>query len=369
MAHPPCTMKIAYIASFGNRFFNGVFRKIESQLAVWRSIAGLDVALFFRAKSGRLVPGGKPYPIAGMPTCSYNADLFRDLKAFDPDVVYLRHEIAGPQILQICRQFSGKIVLEINADLDAELKLEGKTSVKRRAAFWINRLTEGYLERHLGGCVCVSSNFLEMFPKVPRDRKIVSPNAIDLAQHPVRKRPPAANERTALLFMGTPGQAWHGVDMLPALARSLPECDFHVVGPDALADAPSNMFFHGYLPPEELPQLYARSHIGIGSLAFFRKNISEASPLKVREYIAAGLPVILGYADSAFGQQRPTWVCYVPPCEGGIEKPELVEMIRCFVKDNTAKVVSHQESASYIDATLFEKRKMNTIQSWFSTTG
>ena len=368
MALSPYTMKIAYVASFGNPFFNGVFRKIESQLAVWRSIPGLDVALFFRAKPGISVPGGTSYPIAGMPTCSYNASFFRDIKAFDPDVVYLRHEIAGPQILQICRQFSGKIVLEINADIDAELKLEGKTSIKRRAAFWINRLTEGYLESHLGGCVCVSSNFLEMFPKVPRNRKIVSPNAIDLTQHPVRKRPPAG-ERTTLLFMGTPGQAWHGVDMLPALARSLPEYDFLVVGPDALSDAPSNMFFHGYVPPEELPPLYARSHIGIGSLAFFRKNISEASPLKVREYIAAGLPVILGYADSAFGQQGPTWACYVPPCERGLEKPEVVEMIRRFVRDNAAKVVSHQESAQYIDAPLFEKRKISTIQSWFPTIG
>ena len=360
-------MKIAYVAAFGNRFFNGVFRKIESQLAVWKTLPGVEVSLFFRAIPGLDVPGSKSYPIWGIPTGSYNTEMFRDIVAFDPDIIYLRHEIAGPQILQIAKRFSGKIILEINADIDAELKLESQASLKRRAAFWINKATSGYLEKHLGGCVCVSSNFIKLFPRVPCERKIVSPNVIDLAQHPVCKRAPTSTERTALLFVGTPSQAWHGVDMLPHLARSLPEYDFHVVGPDALADAPPNMSFYGYLPPPQLSRLYTRSHIGIGSLAFFRKNISEASPLKVREYIAAGLPVILGCADSAFLDHTPSWVCYTPSSEWGGDKPEILMRLRSFVAENATKIVSHQESTPYIDAVSFEKRKIATLQSWFSS--
>lgn len=45
-------MKIAYVASFGNTFFNGVFRKIDSQLSVWRALPGVEVETFFRAVEG-----------------------------------------------------------------------------------------------------------------------------------------------------------------------------------------------------------------------------------------------------------------------------------------------------------------------------
>ncbi|WP_198264123.1 hypothetical protein [sulfur-oxidizing endosymbiont of Gigantopelta aegis] len=39
-------------------------------------------------------------------------------------------------------------------------------------------------------------------------------------------------------------------------------------------------------------------NIAIGTLSLHKKNMKEASALKVREYVAYGLPVILGYIDS-----------------------------------------------------------------------
>lgn len=42
----------------------------------------------------------------------------------------------------------------------------------------------------------------------------------------------------------------------------------------------------------------------IGTLALHRKNMTEASPLKTREYLAHGFPVIIGYKDTAFYNQN-----------------------------------------------------------------
>jgi hypothetical protein len=39
---------------------------------------------------------------------------------------------------------------------------------------------------------------------------------------------------------------------------------------------------------------------GVGTLNLKSKNMAEASPLKVREYLALGLPVILKYQDTDF---------------------------------------------------------------------
>jgi hypothetical protein len=41
----------------------------------------------------------------------------------------------------------------------------------------------------------------------------------------------------------------------------------------------------------------ARADVGIGTLALHRKQLHEASPLKVREYLAVGLPVLYAYED------------------------------------------------------------------------
>ena len=46
-----------------------------------------------------------------------------------------------------------------------------------------------------------------------------------------------------------------------------------------------------------LGELYKKMDIAIGTLALHRKKMEEASPLKVREYVAYGLPVIIGYID------------------------------------------------------------------------
>ena len=157
-------MKIAYVASFGNTFFNGVFRKIDSQLSVWRALPGVEVETFFRAVEGVDVLGGKAYRINWPPAFAYSAGFIRGIRHFSPDMIYLRHEICGPQMMELVRAFSGKVALEINADLDAELRLEARHSLKRRAAYLVNSVTSGYLEKHLGACVCVSSDFLPFSP-------------------------------------------------------------------------------------------------------------------------------------------------------------------------------------------------------------
>ncbi|MNZ78728.1 hypothetical protein D3C78_973150 [compost metagenome] len=45
--------------------------------------------------------------------------------------------------------------------------------------------------------------------------------------------------------------------------------------------------------------------MAIGPLALYRRGMKEASPLKVREYLAYGLPVINGYVDTDFKEEVP----------------------------------------------------------------
>jgi hypothetical protein len=111
----------------------------------------------------------------------------------------------------------------------------------------------------------------------------------------------------ALLFVASAPSAWHGLDRLQAglAAYSGPaRVVLHVVGegfsPEGRAHATlgnAHVHYHGRLEGEALDVLAARCHLGISTLAAFRKGLRQACALKTREYIARGLPFVYGYED------------------------------------------------------------------------
>jgi hypothetical protein len=45
--------------------------------------------------------------------------------------------------------------------------------------------------------------------------------------------------------------------------------------------------------------------IGIGTLSLYKKKMEEAAPLKVRSYLAKGIPVVIGYKDTDLWEELP----------------------------------------------------------------
>lgn len=130
---------------------------------------------------------------------------------------------------------------------------------------------------------------------------------------------PAA-DAVQLVFIGSPGQAWHGVDAIAELAKARPLWTFDIIGVDAaeLAEpAPANMIFHGRLARKDYQPLLERADLAIGTLALYRKQMKEASPLKVREYLANGLPVITAYAETDFPEPV-TFILQLPNSPGNV---------------------------------------------------
>ena len=104
--------------------------------------------------------------------------------------------------------------------------------------------------------------------------------------------------------------------------------------------------FLGYKNAAELAQLYCESDVGISPLAEYRVGLNRLSPLKSREYLAAGLPLFFAYEDSLLTPDLP-FVKIFPndPSPINIEEvvdfvsacradPELPEKERRFVKEH-----------------------------------
>ena len=91
---------------------------------------------------------------------------------------------------------------------------------------------------------------------------------------------------------------WQGVDLLLASLHSTKR-DFvlHLVGELSPADAllaasDYRVIIHGPTPPQEMRAIAESCWIGISSLAIERQGFHTACPLKVREYLSMGLPVV-----------------------------------------------------------------------------
>lgn len=176
---------------------------------------------------------------------------------------------------------------------------------------------EGTLRRRLLGrlfkrpnfshLVTVTSTLADMyracFPALAGKPIMVAPNAGSEFDRVVTGGR-ARSSRPQIGFVGRPFPG-KGIETIAAAAHRLPQYDFHVVGADAheldWIEQPfaPNLFLHGYQPHGALGAYLDRFDIAAAPYGRSVMNVSGiesaniTSPLKLLEYMAAGLPTIV----------------------------------------------------------------------------
>lgn len=149
----------------------------------------------------------------------------------------------------------------------------------------------------------------------------VFPNGID-----VDTCEPLADKREAasnVAFVCSDFKAWHGLDrVLSSYEEAGWVCNnklnLHLVGKldveqlQRIAEIyqnnggpPGSIIIHGYVEYGKLTEVLSKCDVGLSSFGLDRKNLREACTLKVREYLALGLPVYSGHRDAAIPARFP----------------------------------------------------------------
>ena len=316
-------MRIAYISLHWPRTLNsGVGKKLHRQVRIWQE-NGHDACLFMHTSRyeplSALVPAEViPYDSAGTMRTELNRiaaakALVQVVRNYRPDVVYLRLAMYVYPVHQLAQ--IAPLIGETNTnDLNQH---EGLGKIFAR----YNRLTRGFLLRRLHGLVTVSRELAEApaFAVFHKPTRVIA-NGIDLENF--EPLPAPSNAVPRLAFIGNPGYPWHGVDKLVTLACLVPDVHLDIIGYDSLPEfepLPENLHLHGYLSATEYKGILGKADAAISSLGLHRIGLEEASPLKSRECLALGLPLVLAYRDTDLDDPNADFLLKIPNKEDNIQ--------------------------------------------------
>lgn len=353
-------MRLAVLVHWNEGEDSGVFKKIVSQVRAWK-IQGMKVSVHIVARQPNLFGTWQRYLGDHLLTFHCYRRVVTRLRAWkeavdaifaqEPDLVYHRYDLYMPPLGRLALKLP--LVLEINTD---DLK-EYCLSLGLRC--WYNRLTRRLLLNKVAGMVFVTHE-LSRLPHFARFGKpfIVIGNGIALQDYP--QFPPPYNQTARLVFLGTGNQPWHGVDKVIQLAQHFPRWHFDLIGPtlSQIKQVLPNVFVYGRLTRNEYEPLLAQSDVALGTLALHRKSMQEASPLKVREYLAYGLPVIISYKDTDFPEDVP-FILQLPNAEGNIEAN--LSAVKTFVYRWLGQRVS-RDAIGHLDVSVKESQRIAFFQ-------
>jgi hypothetical protein len=356
-------MRIAYYFEWSAGPESGVFKKIIAQTKFW-AINGHQVAIFvLSAVDNQAIWQQSVYP--GIEVYHYHwktrsqrfikmQTAIQRVVEFQPDIVYKRF---GPYYFVFEKLFrSTKLVLEVNTD---DL---GEYALRALHRYVYHRLTRRRLLSQIDGLVFVSREVSQKphYTRFAKPFRVIA-NGIDL-QHYIPFSPPT-NIHPFLVFIGSPRQAWHGIDKLLFLARKNTEWSFALIGPspaDFDRPLPDNVTTHGMMQRDKYETILAQADVGIGSLALHRVNIHENSPLKLPEYLAYGIPAIVGYQETNFLDRATSdFLLELPSSEDNVASN--LESIRRFVQNMQGKRVP-RTAIQHIDAQVKEKERLAFFQ-------
>ncbi len=348
-------MRIAYIFHLTDGAESGVFKKIRDQSQQWIRY-GADVSFFLLTRKG--LATFFTDASAGIPTFVYEysgiverlkkvARLYTHVLNYSVDIVYYRYDIYYSSFEGFAKQLP--VVMEINADDISEFRLGN------RFRHWFNYFTRRHIFPNVAGLIFDSHQLAES-PHFARFGKpcLAIGNSINLERFP--ELPAARNPDPVVVFIGSANQPWQGIEKILWLASHLKKWRFELIGPgfSNFNGIPSNVVTHGFMNQLKYEPLLARADAGIGPLSLYLAGKDESSPLKVREYLAYGLPTILGYQDTDFPDGAP-FLLQIGGSPDNVMNN--ISKIEEFVISWQGKRVS-RDMVNFLDVSVKEKKRL-----------
>jgi hypothetical protein len=168
-----------------------------------------------------------------------------------------------------------------------------------------------------------------------------------------------------VIFLCSSNYPWSGVDRIERIAQFTSQITYHIVGINKSIKASNygNIIYHGRQDYKDYIKLCRKCDAGIGTMALYRKKMNEACPLKTREYISMGLPVIIAYNDTMFlGLDRLPWWVLVLPNDSSANK-QIGKKIEDFLISLSGRRIPIEDILRFSNFSSIEEMRLSFLSS------
>jgi hypothetical protein len=254
-------------------------------------------------------------------------NLFLDEQIHKYTHIIFRYPLASYSLFKLVKKHQNKIVFEHNTKEIEELELQSENfrnsllfSIK--PGYFIYLLERGYFQTrqekyyakkifqyaHSGIAVTNEIANYEMGRCNSYQVSVIT-NGIETEVCQLRNLHPFnGNELNMFMLLGA-GSAWHGIDrIINSLENykgdkkitldfigNLSEFDLKLISKSRIKN---QIRIINSVNEIDMNNLLNKYHIGLGSLSIYKIGLEEATPLKTREYMARGFPIVIGYTDT-----------------------------------------------------------------------
>jgi glycosyltransferase involved in cell wall biosynthesis len=261
------------------------------------------------------------------------SEAYREIASYRPDAIIWRFNItAVPGIFNPKKVYPPVcFISEHQAKEIQELRM---TTAGRMAAPIIQRLRDMAL-RNIDALIGVTEE-ITRYELACAKRNIPShtmTNGIDVGSYPLKNTVSPGRDSLRLLYVGSHIAHWQGLDrILEGIAAydGKARIELHVAGSMNASTRQlieklgikHHIHAHGYVEGTALDRLFDDCDIAVGTLGMHRKNLTFGSTLKVREYMARGIPFILSYTDEDLTPDLP-YVFKAPADDSPIDMDQI----------------------------------------------
>ncbi|API87079.1 glycosyltransferase [Francisella uliginis] len=347
-------MRIAYLVNYDISTNSGVVYKILQQTKQWSEyghdvyIVSLKTLTMYDSKLDKITklrPSNFKFKKIGtFLNLLFNSFYINKLiTGMRFDIIYMRYQLYIPFFTKILKK--NTIVMEINSDDVSEYKLNSKIT------YCYNLFTRNIILKNVNAFISVSNELKKRFTSFNRPVEVIA-NGINTDKFNCVAN---NNNRPIFVFIATPNQPWHGFDKILQMAEYFKDYDFNIIGYDG--QNTSNLKYFGYLNMQEATEVIQKSDIGIGTLSLYKNNMFEASPLKTRQYLACGIPMIYAYEDTDI-QEVKSFGLKLENSENNVDYKKIQSFVERVFNSKEIRLKARNYAVSYLDFKIKEKQRL-----------
>ena len=309
--------KILYLVRYPMHKEDNLTAKFNGQMAAMKALGHSVYFIGWDTNSMRLIGDEKEYLLVKTPLSKIKGywytmlyiDLMKALRKASElvtfDIVYMRYMPTFP---------GAKKAIESVKKTGARLIVEYPTfpAINGQTTSWIRKPVFQILEREfkhikpmVDGYVAIGEDCGGVIDGVTAINVINGVQARSYPLHQNRKE----TGSIGILALASMSK-WQGYDrFIESMDSTMTHVTLHMVGGDGDGSLPewkqlaaeknlqTQVVFHGELHGKQLEEVIAQCDVGLGGLRLYLKDQFQSMPLKLREYMARGLPFVYAVDD------------------------------------------------------------------------